>query len=108
MLPVTVVRYIGIRANVNFSFLSRSTCIKATSSQPISRLKSASATTLRSVTQNIVFSRGVNLYVIHVSLTDFHYFDWLTDVRGNPYRFGGKKKLNFFVTFFFFYHSRFP
>ena len=30
--------------------------------------------------------RGVNLYVFHVSVTDFHYFDWLTDVRGIPYR----------------------
>ena len=34
-----------------------------------------------------VYSRGVNLYVFHVSLTDFHYFDWITDVRGNPYIF---------------------
>ena len=31
--------------------------------------------------------RGVNLYVFHVSLTDFHCFDWLTYVRGNPYGF---------------------
>ena len=37
-------------------------------------------------------SRGVNLYVFHVSLTDFHCFDWLTYVRGNPYGFIKKKK----------------
>ena len=36
--------------------------------------------------------RGVNLYVFHVSLTDFHCFDWLTYVRGNPYGFIKKKK----------------
>ena len=34
--------------------------------------------------------RGVN-YVLHTSLTDFHYFDLLTDVRGNPYGFFIKK-----------------
>ena len=46
--------------------------------------------------------RGVNLYVFHVSLTDFHCFDWLTYVRGNPYGFiiFKKKKLN--CNFFFF------
>ena len=31
--------------------------------------------------------QSVNLYVFHVSLTDFHCFDWLTYVRGNPYGF---------------------
>ena len=51
-------------------------------------------------------SRGVNLYVFHVSLTDFHCFDWLTDVRGNPYGFKKKKnylkkKLKIFFFFFF-------
>ena len=30
---------------------------------------------------------GVNLYVLHTSLTDFHCFDFLTDVRGNLYGF---------------------
>ena len=35
--------------------------------------------------------RGVNLYIFHVSLTDFHCFDWLTYVRGNPYGFIIKK-----------------
>ena len=45
------------------------------------------------------YIRGVNLYVFHVSLTDFHCFDWLTYVRGNPYGFiikKKKKKLIFF------------
>ena len=36
-------------------------------------------------TKNIY--RGVNLYVFHVGLMDFHCFDWLTYVRGNPYGF---------------------
>ena len=35
--------------------------------------------------------RGVNLYVLHASLTDFRCFDWPTDVRGNPYGFSKKK-----------------
>ena len=50
------------------------------------------------------YYRGVNLYVFHVSLTDFHCFDWLTDVRGNPYGFKKKikiKKKNLFFNFFF-------
>ena len=44
--------------------------------------------------------RGVNLYVFHVSLTDFHCFDWLTYVRGNPYGFIIKKI--YIYNFFFF------
>ena len=45
----------------------------------------------------MVLLRGVNLYVFHVSLTDFHCFDWLTHVRGNPYGFIKKnKKQNLF------------
>ena len=47
-------------------------------------------------------NRGVNLYVFHVSLTDFHCFDWLTYVRGNPYGLLKKKKIFFF--FFFNYY----
>ena len=48
--------------------------------------------------------RGVNLYVFHVSLTDFHCFNWLTYVRGNPYRLKKKKNNNnfFFLYNFFF------
>ena len=30
------------------------------------------------------------MYVFHASLTDFHCFDWLTDVLGNPYGFRKK------------------
>ena len=48
--------------------------------------------------------RGVNLYVFHASLTDFHCFDWLMYVRGNPYGFIFKKKQKiffFFLTLFF-------
>ena len=48
--------------------------------------------------------RGVNLYVFHVSLTDFHCFDWLTYVRGNPYGFIFKKKKKkkfFFLNYYF-------
>ena len=41
------------------------------------------------------YSRGVNWYVLHTSLMDFHCFDWLTDVRGNPYAFKKIKKIFF-------------
>ena len=48
------------------------------------------------------WSKGVKLYVFHVSLTDFHCFDWLTDVRGNPYGyFFIFFKLNFYFIFIF-------
>ena len=48
-----------------------------------------------------MYNRGVNLYVFHVSLTDFHCFDWLTYVRGNPYGFIIKIFFFFFKLLFF-------
>ena len=52
-------------------------------------------------TRRATSGRGVNLYVFHVSLTDFHCFDWLTSVRGNPYGFIKKKKFFFFFKLLF-------
>ena len=49
------------------------------------------------------YTRGVNLYVFHVSLTDFHCFDWLTYVRGNPYGFIIKKKIIIIIFFLNYY-----
>ena len=50
------------------------------------------------------YTRGVNVYVFHVSHTDFHWFDWLTDVRGNPYGFTITKI--YILHFFFFFTTR--
>ena len=56
------------------------------------------ADTAHSRTRRRLRTRGVNLYVFHASLTDFHCFDWLTDVLGNPYGLLKKQKKIFFCS----------